>query len=92
MDRLDMGEKVTYSDEAKQRAHEAVDFEGMARELKLTEDKAAQLHSPIVWSHNDLLSGNVLVTRQVDLSACSTYKLCPRLRWSLSSMYIILMT
>ncbi len=30
MDRLDMGKKVTYSNEAKQRVHEAMDFKGMA--------------------------------------------------------------
>ncbi len=63
--RLDMAKMIHYEDEEKQRAHEAVDIGGMERELALTEGKSTQLGSPIVWSHNDLLSGNVLVSKQV---------------------------
>jgi ethanolamine kinase len=60
-----MAQKIAYDDEAKQKAQAELDFEGMSSELKLTEETAAQLDSPIVWSHNDLLSGNVLVSKQV---------------------------
>lgn len=73
-----MGKQITYDNEEKQRAQEAVDFEGMARELKLTEEKAALLDSPTVWSHNDLLSGNILVSKQVSviISAPSPKNFC----------------
>ncbi len=63
--RLDMAKEIRYADEEKQRAHNAVDLGAMARELALTEEKSAQLQSPVVWSHNDLLSGNILVSKQV---------------------------
>jgi ethanolamine kinase len=60
-----MAKKIQYEDEEKQKAHDAVDIGAMEAELALTEKKSAQLESPIVWSHNDLLSGNVLVSKQV---------------------------
>ncbi len=60
-----MAKMIHYEDEEKQKAHEAVDIGAMETELALTEEKSAQLFSPVVWSHNDLLSGNVLVSKQV---------------------------
>ena len=60
-----MAKMIHYEDEEKQRAHQAVDLGAWESELALTEEKSAQLGSPIVWSHNDLLSGNVLVSKQV---------------------------
>lgn len=62
-----MAAKIKYEDERKQKAHDAVDLAAMQRELALTEDRASRLGSPIVWSHNDLLSGNVLVSKQVPI-------------------------
>lgn len=61
---LDMAREIKYDDEAKQKAHDAVDLDAMERELNLTQEAAEKLQVPIVWSHNDLLSGNVLVTHQ----------------------------
>lgn len=60
-----MAREIKYDDEAKQKAHDAVDLDAMERELNLTQEAAEKLQVPIVWSHNDLLSGNVLVTHQV---------------------------
>ena len=65
--RLAMAKDITYDDKAKQKAHEAVDLKAMERELDLTEEAAEKLQAPVVWSHNDLLSGNILVTHQVIL-------------------------
>ncbi|BDA42425.1 probable ethanolamine kinase [Coccomyxa sp. Obi] len=61
---LNMAKMIHYEDGEKQKAHEAVDIGAMEIELALTEGKSTQLGSPIVWSHNDLLSGNVLVSKQ----------------------------
>lgn len=60
-----MAREIKYDDEAKQKAHDAVDLDAMERELNLTQETAEKLQVPVVWSHNDLLSGNVLVTHQV---------------------------
>jgi ethanolamine kinase len=60
-----MAREIKYDDEAKQKAHDAVDLDAMERELNLTQEAAEKLQVPVVWSHNDLLSGNVLVTHQV---------------------------
>ena len=38
LSRLDMARKITYDDAAKQRAQEGVNFDGMAAEVRLTED------------------------------------------------------
>lgn len=60
-----MARGISYEDAAKQRAHEAVDFGAMAEELRAAEACSQRLGSPVVWSHNDLLSGNILVSRKV---------------------------
>jgi ethanolamine kinase len=67
--RLDMARSIQYDDAAKQAAQEGIDFDGMAAELRLTEDCCSRLDAPVVWSHNDLLSGNVLVSHKVLLLA-----------------------
>ena len=59
-----MARDIKYDDVKKQKAHDAVDLDAMQRELDLTSSAAQKLQSPVVWSHNDLLSGNVLVTHQ----------------------------
>ena len=69
--RLDMARNIHYEDAEKQKAQDAVDFEGMAAELRLTEECAARLDAPVVWSHNDLLSGNVLVALKVSQASYS---------------------
>ena len=59
-----MAKEIHYEDEAKQKAHDAVDLMAMEQELNLTCEAVEKLQTPVVWSHNDLLSGNVLVTHQ----------------------------
>ena len=80
-----MARSLQYDDTKKQAAQDAVDFDGMAAELRLTEECAARLGAPVVWSHNDLLSGNVLVALKVRL-ACVTFfrhqdEACQSARW-----------
>ncbi len=60
-----MAREIKYDDNIKQKAHDTVDLDTMERELTLTQEAAEKLQVPVVWSHNDLLSGNVLVTHQV---------------------------
>ena len=67
-----MAKDIHYEDEAKQKAHDAVDLMAMEQELNLTCEAAEKLQTPVVWSHNDLLSGNVLVTHQASLLLWST--------------------
>lgn len=59
-----MAEEVSYNDGEKQKAHEAVDLKAMEREVELTSAAAEKLNSPVVWTHHDLLSGNILVSHQ----------------------------
>ena len=61
-----MARDIKYNDVKKQKAHDAVDLDAMQQELNLTSSAAQKLQSPVVWSHNDLLSGNVLVTHQAN--------------------------
>ena len=60
-----MARDIHYDDEAKQKAHDAVDLTAMEQELNKTCEAAEKLQAPVVWSHNDLLAGNVLVSHQV---------------------------
>ena len=62
--RLAMAKEIHYEDDIKQKAHDVVDLMAMEHELNLTCEAAEKLQTPVVWSHNDLLSGNVLVTHQ----------------------------
>ena len=59
-----MARSISYEDGAKQQAHDSVDFDLMAEELRTTEACSQRLGSPVVWSHNDLLSGNILVSKK----------------------------
>ena len=62
-----MAREVCIHSEEKPKAHEAPDLDRMETELECTRKLAERLRSPIVFSHNDLLSGNVLVTNQARL-------------------------
>ena len=63
--RLEALRKIRYSDARKQAQHAAFPLDEWAAEMRLTEAVCARLGSPVVWSHMDLLSGNVLVARKV---------------------------
>ncbi|PSC74962.1 putative ethanolamine kinase [Micractinium conductrix] len=59
---LDTAERFTFHDAEKQRAFkESFDFAAFRAEVVRVEAAAARAASPHVFSHNDLLSGNVMV-------------------------------
>ena len=60
-----MARELHFADSRKQAAMNALDLGAMQHEIEQMEATCVRLESPVVWSHNDLLSGNVMVTEQV---------------------------
>lgn len=60
-----MARELHFEDSRKQAAINALDLDAMQHEIEQMEATCMRLESPVVWSHNDLLSGNVMVTEQV---------------------------
>ena len=60
-----MVRELQYEDSQKQAAMNALDLGAMQHEIEQMEAICMRLESPVVWSHNDLLSGNVMVAEQV---------------------------
>nr|BAU37043.1 ethanolamine kinase [Chlamydomonas asymmetrica] len=58
---LAMARSLHFDDPAKQKQYAAVDFGAMEKELQELEDLCQLVDSPVVFSHNDLLSGNILI-------------------------------
>ena len=54
-----------YPDADKQKAKEAKDFKAMRAEVLEMQQICETLQSPVVFNHNDLLSGNVMIPIQV---------------------------
>ncbi|KAL4439680.1 hypothetical protein ABPG75_002681 [Micractinium tetrahymenae] len=54
---LDIAEQFVFDDPEKQRVFATFDFAALRAEVKHVEQAAAAASSPIVFSHNDLLSG-----------------------------------
>ena len=63
--RLELSQELEYPDPRKQKARDSVDFVGMQKEIEEMQDVCNQLKAPVVWSHNDLLSGNVMIPLEV---------------------------
>ena len=60
---------MTYPEASKQKAKEAKDFKAMRAEIVEMHQICEEVESPVVFSHNDLLSGNVMVPLEVHLLA-----------------------
>ena len=60
-----MARELHFENSQKQAALNALDLDAMQHEIEQLEATCIRLESPVVWSHNDLLSGNVMVTEQV---------------------------
>lgn len=60
-DWLTMAQGLTFEQPAKQEAFSRVDCAALQREVDEVQQVCSALHSPLVFSHNDLLSGNILV-------------------------------
>lgn len=59
---LDMAEGLDFSDSpAKARQFASLDFAAMRREVASARALCGRCHSPLAWSHNDLLSGNIML-------------------------------
>ena len=74
--RLDQAAGMTYPDAGKQKAKEAKDFKAMRSELMAMQQTCEQLDSPVVFSHNDLLSGNIMVPLEVCHLLCERQHVC----------------
>lgn len=63
---LDMARSLEFPDpsDAKAKAYATLDFAKIESELDQTEAACAASRSPVVWGHNDLLSGNLLVVQR----------------------------
>ncbi|KAL5768965.1 hypothetical protein ACOSP7_015516 [Xanthoceras sorbifolium] len=52
---------LEFDDTEKQRMYEAISFKEVHKEIVELKELAGHLHSPVVFAHNDLLSGNIMV-------------------------------
>lgn len=66
--RLEEAEGMKYQDADKQKAKEAKDFAAMRSEVLEMQRICEELQCPVVFSHNDLLSGNVMIPLEVSSS------------------------
>lgn len=58
---LTLASKLTFDDPIKQRHYDELSFAIMQSEIEQMERACAAVGSPVVFCHNDLLSGNILV-------------------------------
>ena len=56
-----MAKQLEFECESKRAAHAALDFDAMAAEVMDAQALCDSTHSPVVFCHNDLLSGNILL-------------------------------
>lgn len=59
--RLQLATSVQFEDPAKAAAHKALEFDRMASDIALVRNLCEKTISPVVFCHNDLLSGNIMV-------------------------------
>jgi Choline/ethanolamine kinase len=59
--RLDQARSVQFEDERKAAVHKTLDFDAMSQEISKVREKCDKTGSPVVFCHNDLLSGNIMV-------------------------------
>lgn len=58
---LDLARSLKFEDAAKAEVHKAVNFDEMEKEIARVRRKCDNTSSPVVFCHNDLLSGNIMV-------------------------------
>ncbi len=63
--RLDTAARLHADDNAKPSNGKAWDFAALKREVAEVEAACAKTESPTVFSHNDLLAGNIMVPSEV---------------------------
>jgi ethanolamine kinase len=68
---LDIAQKLDFSDDPnKLAAFDKFNFTELKREVETVDAAALPLHSPIVFAHNDLLSGNIMIP--IDTTSTNT--------------------
>ena len=68
MIRLDLSQELEYPKPHQQKAKEAINFADLQKEIQEMQEVCKQLRAPVVFSHNDLLSGNVMIPPEVLLT------------------------
>ena len=58
---FNMARSLSFDDPAKQEAYSRLDFQSMGREIAELKSICDAVPSPVVFAHNDLLSGNFLI-------------------------------
>lgn len=61
---LAMARGLDFHDEPRREAYEALDFDDLASEVDQTEAACAGAASPLVWGHNDVISGNIIALQR----------------------------
>lgn len=64
--RLKEARGLNFDDPKKRAAFEKWDLDDLAREIAVTQAACERLQSPVVCSHNDLLSGNIMIPHHAD--------------------------
>lgn len=59
--RLELAKGFQFVDEANAAVHKALDFDEMAQQAARVRSHCEKTNSPVVFCHNDLLSGNIMV-------------------------------
>lgn len=57
---LELASKLSFDDLAKKELFEKIDFEQIRRDIDELKEESDKLNSPVVFCHNDLLSGNFM--------------------------------
>jgi ethanolamine kinase len=61
---LEQAQQLEFTDAAKAAAYAQLDFRAMAAEIQGLHQLCDAMESPVVFGHNDLLSGNLLVAQE----------------------------
>ena len=70
---LEISKTLDFSDDPKKLAtFQKFDFDQLKKEVEMVEAAATKLQSPIVFAHNDLLSGNIMVPLDNENEDCSS--------------------
>lgn len=61
---LELARHLSFEEERRQERFDTIDFREVEREVEEVESASSTLHAPVVFSHNDLLSGNFMIDDQ----------------------------
>ncbi|KAJ7555911.1 hypothetical protein O6H91_05G060500 [Diphasiastrum complanatum] len=61
---FDKASVISFEDSIKQKKYEAISFDEINKEIKKLQEVSDALNAPVVYCHNDLLSGNLMVSEK----------------------------